>query len=518
MATSPIDLSAGFVPKSPQIDLSAGFVPKSQAPAENSGPKGFFHSFADATGLSALAHPIDTIANLPSSIVGEAKRSASQLKEAWDTPNNQPLKAIDRTLYAIPFVGGSLKTADEQAAQGNYRGAAGSSAGVMASLMAPGAMKEAAPAVTGAIAEGAGKAATTIGEALKASAIKTMNRAVGALQGDFERGTNIGRGYVDAKLGPSSSMQSIATKAGTAADSVGNQLGQIYKSATDSGHLIPVSKVEQALTSPLGTAYDLETGVGGTGNTGSLDAYSQGIKDAITKADAKGGFTPSELFDIKDRIAKQTNWADASQKTLNGVRQNQVGAISGILSDELPDTGPLNQAYGDLRTLADRAQHRANTGSQPLSASMAQNVASTVGAGLGAAVAGPEGAIVGSQAGRVVRAVPVKTAIASAKDYVGGKLVDVGQSMGSSPKDLPGQVFAPQSGLSGSDLWASRGEAKLTQHLQKAVPGGVSSEDIANLGKTSQGRDLLIRASDLTPGSRAMQDIVRQIKIIGGAQ
>ncbi len=136
----------GYIPEDRQRDaLNAGFK------ATGAPQRGFFGSFADATGLSALGdaitHPRETfnaINDLPNpngviatAVKNELGRSAAQLKEAWNTPNNQPLKVVDRTLYAIPGIGGALKTADEQAAAGNYAGAAGSAAGIGTALIAP---------------------------------------------------------------------------------------------------------------------------------------------------------------------------------------------------------------------------------------------------------------------------------------------------------------------------------------------------------------------------------------------
>jgi hypothetical protein len=87
MATSPIDLSAGLVPKAGGIDLSTGLVPKDAAPAEKSlwqkakdkfnantqgaqpgdgAIKGFIENVGQGGGqaLSALAHPLDTLSSM----------------------------------------------------------------------------------------------------------------------------------------------------------------------------------------------------------------------------------------------------------------------------------------------------------------------------------------------------------------------------------------------------------------------------------------------------------------------
>lgn len=100
----------------------------------------FASSFAEGSGLSGIAdavrHPIDTVANLPSAIVGEGKRSLGELRQAWNA--KRPVEAADHTMYAIPGVGGSLKKADEQAKQGDIAGAAGTITGLgTAAIAAP---------------------------------------------------------------------------------------------------------------------------------------------------------------------------------------------------------------------------------------------------------------------------------------------------------------------------------------------------------------------------------------------
>jgi hypothetical protein len=71
--------------------------------------------------------------------------------------------------------------------------------------------------------------------------------------------------------------------------------------------------------------------------------------------------------------------------------------------------------------------------------------------------------------------------------------------------------------LKGQALWASKGAAKLAQQLQQAPIAGVSAADLDALAKTTQGKKLLVIASDLNPGSPAMRNLVQQIKSTLGA-
>lgn len=71
----------------------------------------------------------------------------------------------------------------------------------------------------------------------------------------------------------------------------------------------------------------------------------------------------------------------------------------------------------------------------------------------------------------------------------------------------PAPAVAPA--LKGQALWASKGAAKLANQF--------SADDLATLSKSVQGRKLLTIASDLTPGSLSMRNLVQQIKTTLGA-
>jgi hypothetical protein len=119
---------------------SIGAPPAAEAPAA---PQGGLSSFGEASGLTGLknlfTHPGDTLSKIPGGLIDEAGRVGSQLKEAWNTPSSEPMKVADRTLYAIPFLGSSLKKADEQYAAGNTRGSIGTGLGAIANVATLGA-------------------------------------------------------------------------------------------------------------------------------------------------------------------------------------------------------------------------------------------------------------------------------------------------------------------------------------------------------------------------------------------
>lgn len=271
----------------------------------------------------------------------------------------------------------------------------------------------------------AGAAAENVGEGMQGKGVKLINNTVGALASDFKRGTNPGRGYFDAGMGPSSSLRSIANKAAAAKDASGADIGAAVENATKSGITIPPTSVAQRLQPPLTKAFDLENGPGGTGNTAQLENYSAGFRPAIQDATQNGGFTPQGLFDLKKNIAANTNWSDPTQFNLKSVRQQQTGALSGLLGDVVPEVKPLNQNYADLGKLANRAGSRADTGSMPLTKLGKLGAASLLMGGAGFEQHGPTG-LAAAALPIIADSVPARTTAASGLFYGGKGLAAAG--------------------------------------------------------------------------------------------
>lgn len=108
--------------------------------------QGFWRSVYNQTPLpilKQLAHdPAGTMVAIPEGIANELQRSGHQLKEAWNATNDTPMQTVDKTLYALPFVGQPLEHMDQQAAVGNWKGAAGTATGLVGNaLLAEGAAK-----------------------------------------------------------------------------------------------------------------------------------------------------------------------------------------------------------------------------------------------------------------------------------------------------------------------------------------------------------------------------------------
>lgn len=399
---------------------------------------GFLGSLSEGSGLSgavdAIVHPIDTILGIPAAAKAEAGRVGTQLKEAWNTPNDQPMKAIDRTLYAIPLVGGQLKQADEQYAAGNAAGGYGRALGVGASLLAPKAVREfGAPAgeVAGQALQKTAGALEKTGDVAQEAAVHRINKTIGSLQADFNNNANPGRSYLSQGLGTSTSMKSIATKATAKMDEIGPKLDNAYKAADASGTLIPAQNVLEAVAAPVKNAHGLESGAFGSGNTSMFEDYAKRIAPQLKEGINRGGFTPSEVWDLKKLISKNTNWKSTSdmETKLNTVRETQYGNLAGILNEAVPEVSPLNRAYGDLKNVAARADIRSKTGSSPLTAMKENMLLKAAGAGIGASIGGLPGAVAGAGVAGIADTVPFKTGAASTLYRGGSALKTAGKTL-----------------------------------------------------------------------------------------
>lgn len=565
----------------PLFDMSKAQPIQQQAPpAKQAEPEGFWHSLGAQFGLTPEAadaaakdfkdHPI--ISTLKASLgpagplvkglYDQGKLSIGEVAQAVkDASQGNGAGALVHGIQAVPIVGPAMNKAAQQApvvqgdlskpmqylsdvgqvatnpgAMGTLTGAAINAAPIVAGAVekvpiADAALsKVAAPVQAGvdAVGSSARSAVSATGQAAEDAGIGLMNKTVGTLKSDFKRGANPARGYFDTGNGPSLTMGSIADKAATSLDTVGKALGDAYKGATDKGVLIPFDTVAEKMAAPIQKAIDLETGPGGTGNLAAIKGYVDQFEPTFAKAQAAGGFTPSELFDIKRSIAQNTNWSDPTQFNLKSVRQQQAGALSGILSDAVPETTQLNQNYQDLTKLVDRAEERANTGSRPLTA----HIYKAGGTVLGAAAGAMDGhAVLGAAAGAALDSVPFKTTLASGLVKGGRALQSFaapseaasmeGVTAGDMPTDQTNgkngnpQGTPPRLGngsTTGPDAWVNAGAEKVAVHVAQDPTSGISKSDIANAAQTAKGRSLLIKASDLTPGSAAMKNLVVQLK------
>jgi hypothetical protein len=109
-----------------------------------------------------------------------------------------------------------------------------------------------------------------------------------------------------------------------------------------------------------------------------------------------------------------------------------------------------------------------------------------------------------------------RPAIDATKSYPGAKLADVLKMNTGGFKSAPAAAMnaadnKDQAPAKGESKWAKDGFDKAQEH-----DSSLSDDAYKQLIKTKQGRDLLIKASDSKPGTKAMDKIVSQVKTIQG--
>lgn len=416
-----------------------------QAPAQTAAPapqQGFLSSAADASGLSgllhAVAHPIDTVAGIPTAVKASYQNTVQNVKQGVQDYHTQGLSQQTRRDFgkAIPVLGPAFEKAKEQEEAGNEAGAAGTVFGLAGGLIAPLGVNKVAPVVAPAIA----RTIDAVGEAGQDAGIGLMNKTVGTLKNDFKHGANPARGYFGGGGGPALSMSGVADQAENIANNTGRALRSAY---ARSNAVIPAEKVFDAAATPVGELRAAQSGFGGTGISPSVKAYEDNLLPTLINAEARGGFSPAELFDQAKRpLAKNTNWKDPTMLDLNTVRQQTTGAIGGLLTDAVPGTADMNQIYQGAAKMADRAQYRADTHSAPLTTLAGKTIYSGLGGALGA-MGGAHEAVGGALLGLAADSVPVKTTLASGLYYGGKGLRAIAPNLGTVPPLNPALVAVP---------------------------------------------------------------------------
>jgi hypothetical protein len=250
-------------------------------------------------------------------------------------------------------------------------------------------------------------------QALEEAGENRINKVVRPTKAD--EGYNLGKGYFQARLGPSMSMGSIARKAEDASQGFGDRIGEALDQGTGSGVKIPIdNSVQGPIYEPIRNALNVLGGPGGN------EAAKKPVTDfwktffpSIEAAQGDGGFTPRGLFDLKRNVALNTPWTDATQPGLKQVRQQMVGKIGDVIADNVPELRDLNSGFRNTLKLAERAGDRATTGSQALPSIAKDAVGNVL---LGSSHPGFGAAF------KLLNSIPVQTSLATAQHAAGGLL------------------------------------------------------------------------------------------------
>ena len=349
-----------------------------------------------------------------------------------------------------------------------------------------------------------------VGKTSESLSNRLNNETFGSYKKDFNRGANPGRGYNNANVGPSLTMSSAFNKVDQATENAGKTIGQGIKNSTAQNTLVPFGKVYDALATPLKESLDAENAPGGMGNTDAFTRYAENFKPLLQQAHANGGLTPSEIFDLKKQIGAKAKWNNTTPEGILDIRQRQVGALGGLLTEAIPELAQHNQLYQDLVGLRDRLAWRAESGAMPLRARIAEG-----GKAVGSVMAGLSGGV-GEGAGtylalQALDSTAARTTAATGL-YKGGRMLqdfadNLRQGPATANSPIPQQVIAPgqsvAGGVKGVNGWAARGGGNLTQ-------AGVPQAVVQGLASSSSGKRLLLNASGVKLGSRAMAALAAQ--------
>lgn len=404
-------------------------------------PQGFLSSAAESSGLTgltnAIAHPIDTIRGIPSAIKNAATGAANEAHDEVNAIRDNGFTQDTRRKLGsdIPVIGSTLSKAQAQHDAGNDAGMAGTLAGTVLGAIAPTAASRALKALPEGL--------STLGTGIADSGVNRMNEAVGSRAADFKRGVNPARSYLEAGGGPAVSMESLADKSLALKSGVGQQIRDVRTAATANGLKIPASDVAGALNPAISKGISLETGPGGLGNVAPIENYSASFRPTLKNAIVNGGVSPIELQDLKSGIANNTNWSDPNQFSLKSIRQQNVGALSGIESAAIPEIAPLKSQFQGLTKFSDRAEARSLTHSQPLSGLVGGLGKTIGGAAVGAAAGNIPAAIGGAAVGSLGKSLALKTALATGMYRGGGLLGDAGGMIAGPASLLPSTPITP---------------------------------------------------------------------------
>lgn len=244
---------------------------------------------------------------------------------------------------------------------------------------------------------------------------------------------------------------------------------------------------------------------------------SESVNLSPTASDLGPKATLGEISNEITALNKKVNTASAPNSGAVGMLlekggvQDQLGYLRGILYDQLSkrtrispeDLQTLREGYGGQFTMANGLESAQNA--RLTRTGQASQGVKTIGAPPTSVLDYPSIAYKAARGG--------EQAIADRQFQ--SAMQDVSPQEPIRPTANP--PATPVQGVRGLQKWANDGALKVVNHIHNDPASGLTANDIQQSARNPQVRQLLIKASDLTPGSPAMNDIVKQIKTTLGA-
>lgn len=404
-------------------------------------------------------------------------------------------------------------------------------------------------------------------EYLSGSAEKKALKGAGAMLKDFRKAyatdsiEDTGRFILDHKLvAPGDTYESTAAKALALRDSAGKELGKHYDSATEAIEKIgpeAKEKVEAAGFNPvrdkqmildsakkeLGYSY---------GRKNALNGLSSYLDELISEHGDRV-LNPSETNGIKTALDQSAiNYernpllkepdAETALKSFRGALSKKVSGQIQAVGDATGDKeaaqrlADLNSRYGMASKVSRMAGDKSQRDAANAAFGLKEYAGAEIGGELGEAIGGKPGRIVGTVAGGAIGHVGRKlgpSLSASATDAAANALEKTGnpslwrqaspavygavasrdnsgdfEAPPGSRQDVSPAKSQPSPPLKGPVAWANTGLNNLIDHS-----GDKSLADQKEaLMSNPKAKNLLIAASDLKPGSKAMEQILSKLK------
>lgn len=320
------------------------------------------------------------------------------------------------------------------------------------------------------------------------------------------------------------SQKKIASRAAEAMDAANNQIDSALKNLQAQGVKVDANKIYDAVQSKINKLK------GDPSQADIAKLLNNEIENVINASDLKG--TEVGILDAEQTKRgyqrKAGNWADP-EKGIAGKEMYQTyrGAVEDAATAADPETAALfkegKKSYGLMAPIQEAAERRALSASQSQHGGLIDVATSVAGESAGGpvmAVAAPVArriigpriasslAVTADQAANALRKIPQFAQMETKNPAMFGAAVSRLTSAGDLSASKAAEQSAPQKGPA---KWVNDGYQKLLDHAEgddkKAL--SASSDQLMNSKNT---KDLLISASDLKPGSKAMQNILEKVK------
>lgn len=380
-----------------------------------------------------------------------------------------------------------------------------------------------------------GKAANSVGSYLNDVAETRSAKAMGATKALFKsEGAEgiraIGRqGLDNGIVTPLASTDTMAARAADLKSRGGAKMGQVYKTIDDAG---------ASAFNPLDVAANVDSKIGNIWrspiNRGETTQLENTLDSILLRGDKN--IPLSEAQALKQEIGKTANWNKPAHLDITPKEQmarDAYGVVNSAI-DDAAKNGAKSVGVDDLTDMLSqgKSQYQAGKGAEKLLANQqakeGNNTISLTDAALGGEALmalGPKGGLllvakkIADKYGNQLAATgangiskflmkdPEMAQLATKAPAAFQDAVRQLESKYSGAAALPAAADKNQP-TTGPDKWANDGLQNLIKH-----DSDFSDPKMIELLKNSQrGKDLLIKASDLSPGTKAMDNLVEKIR------